>query len=83
MYSQVFTSAFDKDVKAIKKDTVLYSRLAKKIKEILEKPEHYPSKKYEFRGMRGVHVGSFVIIFEIKGELVVFHSFRHHDYAYR
>jgi mRNA-degrading endonuclease RelE of RelBE toxin-antitoxin system len=65
-----------------KKDKVLIERLHKKIDEILENPEHYPVKKYELKGKRGVHVGSFVIVFEIKDEEAIFLRFKHHDHVY-
>ena len=82
MYPAVFTRSFSYDVKSIKKGKVLYERLVKKIDEIIHNPEHYPLKKYDLKGKRSAHVGSFVIIFEIIGETVVFLRFRHHDYAY-
>jgi mRNA-degrading endonuclease RelE of RelBE toxin-antitoxin system len=48
----------------------------------LDNPDHYPPKKYNLKGKRGAHVGSFVIVFEIKSNDVVFLRFKHHDYAY-
>lgn len=82
MYNRVFTESFSKDVKSIKKDKVLFNRLKHKIDEILENPEHHPIKKYNLKGKRGAHIGSFVVVFEIKGDDVVFLRFKHHDYAY-
>lgn len=81
-FIQVFTKLFLNDVKNIKKDKNLLSRLDKKIEEILENPEHYPLKKYNLKGKRGSHVGSYVIVFEIKENEVIFHRFKHHDFAY-
>lgn len=81
-YLQVFTKPFLQDVKDIKKDKNLLTRLDDKIEEILKNPEHYPLKKYNLKGKRGAHVGSYVIIFEIRGEEVIFHRFKHHDFAY-
>ncbi|MBI2208351.1 type II toxin-antitoxin system RelE/ParE family toxin [Candidatus Woesearchaeota archaeon] len=82
MHNAVFTRSFSQDVKDIKKDKVLFNRLKKKIDEILENPEHYPLKKYNLKGKRGAHVGSYVIIFEVEGKDIVFLKFKHHDYAY-
>jgi hypothetical protein len=48
-----------------KKDKLHVERPHKKIDEILENPEHYSDKKYELKGKNGVHVCSFVIVFEI------------------
>ena len=82
MYVPVFPDSFYDDIKDIKKDKVLYERLWKKIAEIMEHPEHYPIKRYNVKGKRAAHVGSFVIVFEIKGDDVVFLKFKHHDFAY-
>lgn len=81
-YREISTKPFLNDVKDIKKDKVLLERLHKKIDEILANPEHYPVKKYELKGKRSAHVGSFVIVFEIKGDEVIFWKFKHHDFAY-
>jgi len=67
MYNLVFTKSFSKDAKAIKKDNLLFKRLKSKIDEIVEHPKHYPIKKYNLKGKRGAHIGSFVVLFEIKG----------------
>ena len=82
-YIERYTKPFLKDIKVIKKDKVLVDRLNKKIDQILENPEHYPSKKYELKGKRGAHIGSYVVLFEITGEVIIFHRFRHHDHVYR
>jgi len=82
VYVQVFTKPFLSDVKDIKRDKLLFERLDKKIEEILLNPEHYPPKKYDLKGKRGAHVGSYVIVFEIIGSEVVFLRFKHHDFAY-
>lgn len=81
-YEQIFTKPFLNDIKDIKKDRVLLERLHKKIDEIMLSPEHYPFKQYELKGKRSAHVGSYVILFEIKENEVVFYKFRHHDYVY-
>ena len=60
-YREVSTKPFLNDVKDIKKDKVLLERLHKKIDEILENPERYSIKKYELKGKRAAHIGSFVI----------------------
>lgn len=82
MYKPIFPKPAQNDIKNIKKDKALYDRLWKKINEILQNPEHYPVKKYDLKGKRAAHVGSYVIVFEIQGREVVFLRFKHHDYAY-
>ena len=81
-YQEILSKPFLNDVKDIKKDKILLERLHKKMDEILDNPEHYPIKKYELKGKRAAHIGSFVVVFEIKGNEVIFLKFKHHDYAY-
>lgn len=81
-YKQEFTKPFLKDVKSIKKDKFLLNRLHKKIDEIIQNPEHYKPLSGPLKGKRRVHIGSYVLIFEVKGDAVIFHAFKHHDYAY-
>ncbi len=81
-YRDILTKPFLEDVKDIKKDKVLLERLNKKIDEIMQNPEHYPMKRCNLKGKRAVHFGSYVIVFEIKGNDVIFLKFKHHDYAY-
>ena len=83
MYNYIYTKSFSHDVKAIKKDKVLQLRLKKKVEEILENPNHYPIKRYGLKGTRGAHVDPYVVIFEIKGNDVIFLKFKHHDYVYQ
>ena len=82
-YIQDFTIHFLKDVKKIKKDKILLERLNKKIEEILQNPEHYKPLKNVLKGKRRAHIGSYVIIFEISENKVIFHTFEHHDKAYK
>ena len=82
-YKERYTKPFLKDVKVIKKDKVLLDRLNKKIDQILENPEHYQPKRYDLKGKRSAHVGSYVLLFEIEGEIVIFHRFKHHDHVYK
>ena len=81
-YRENLTKPFLADVKDIKRDKVLLDRLHKKMDEILQNPEHYPHKRYNMKGTQAAHVGSYVIVFEIKGNEVIFLGFKHHDYAY-
>lgn len=81
-YREILTKPFLADVKDAKKDKLLLERLHKKMDEILQNPEHYQMKRYDLKGKRAAHVGSFVVIFQIVGEEVVFLKFEHHDNAY-
>ncbi|MEA3342702.1 MAG: type II toxin-antitoxin system RelE/ParE family toxin [archaeon] len=81
-YHEILTKPFLNDVKSIKKDKILLERLHKKMDGILENPEHYPPKKYNLKNKRSAHIGSFVILFEIDDDKLIFLKFRHHDYVY-
>ena len=82
-YSFQFTPFFEKQLRKFKsKDAVLFERLTKKLKEIRKNPEHYKPLRNVLAGCRGVHLDPFVIIFEIKGDLIIVHYVKHHDEAY-
>ncbi|MFA4936294.1 MAG: type II toxin-antitoxin system RelE/ParE family toxin [Candidatus Methanoperedens sp.] len=85
-YSPVFSNDFNETlVKLKKKDNPLFEALNKKIREILNNPEHYKPLRNALKGCRGVHVGHFVLLFEISEteKSVIFLKFEHHDTAYK
>jgi mRNA-degrading endonuclease RelE of RelBE toxin-antitoxin system len=82
-YREILTKPFLNDVKSIKSDNVLVRRLKLKMDEILGNPEHYPLKHYDLKGKRSAHVGSYVVLFEIIENKVVFLKFKHHDFVYK
>ena len=69
-----------------KKDPVLFNAVQKKIAQIasLEKAEiqHFKNLKYGLRTCKRAHIGSFVLMFRIEGDVLVFDRFEHHDNAY-
>lgn len=82
-YRFQFTPFFEKQMKKLKqKDIILFERLTKKLKEIAQNPEHYKPLRNVLAGCRGVHLDPFVIVFEIKGDLIIVHYVKHHDGAY-
>ena len=50
--------------------------------QILQHPECYPVKRFKLKGKRSSHVGSYVVLFEVKNNKVIFHRFRHHGFVY-
>lgn len=68
-----------------KKDKKTFKRIADKIKEIIIEPHHYKPLKVPMQNIRRVHIGSYVLTFEInEGEsLVEFIDYDHHDKVYR
>jgi YafQ family addiction module toxin component len=82
-YKIQFTPFFEKQLKKLKKkDKILFERLAKKLKELRENPEHYKPLKNILKGNRRAHLDPFVVIFELTGDLIIVHYVKHHDDAY-
>jgi YafQ family addiction module toxin component len=71
--------------KLAKKDKEQLRRVDKKIQEILQNPYHFKPLRYPLNGSRRVHVGSFVITYEIdeRIETVVILDYDHHDNIYQ
>jgi YafQ family addiction module toxin component len=72
--------------KLCKKNKLLETILQKKIKEILENPQHYKPLRYDLAGERRVHImKSFVLKFEINetNQIITLIFFGHHDEAYK
>jgi len=71
--------------KLAKKDRQLYEAVTKKILQIAENPTVGKSLRNVLNGKRRVHIGHFVLIYEVddKEEKVTFIEFEHHDKAYK
>lgn len=67
-----------------KKDPLMIERVKNKLKEILENPYHYKPLKGPLKNQRRVHIGSYVLIYDICEEekIVEVLRFKHHDKAY-
>ena len=82
-YRIKFTPFFEKQLKKLKKkDKVLFERLGKKLKELRKNPEHYKPLRNLLKGNRASHLDPFVIVFDIKDDLITVHYVKHHDKAY-
>lgn len=58
--------------------------LEKAIKKVLTNPEHFKPLRRPLENTRRVHVlGSFVLVYEVKGDVVRLLRFVHHDEAYK
>lgn len=84
-YRANFAPNFKKDFKVVRKKHELIQRLENKIEEILENPGHYKNLRNVLKNQQRVHLGSFVLIFEVdeSKKMIYFHSFKHHDQAYK
>ncbi len=82
-YRFKFTLFFEKQLKKLKKkDKVLFDRLGKKLKELRKNPEHYKPLRNVLKGNRAAHLDPFVIVFDVKEDLITVHYVKHHDKAY-
>ena len=82
-YKIKFTPFFEKQLKKLKrKDKNMFNRLTKKLKEIRQNPEHYKPLRNVLKGNRRAHLDPFIIIFDIREDLITVHYVKHHDEAY-
>jgi YafQ family addiction module toxin component len=68
----------------LKKDRKQLEAVNKKIEQILTNPAQFKPLRHPLEGLRRVHVGSFVLIYEVCENLktVRILKYRHHDEAY-
>ncbi len=68
-----------------KKDPVQFEVLAKKVSEILQNPYQFKPLKAPMQQMRRVHVGSFVLVYDINEvrKVVTIRRYEHHDFVYK
>lgn len=70
--------------KLFKKDRKRYDICMKKIGEVVKNPEQYKPLRYDLKNVRRVHIAkSFVLIFKIEGNSVIFLDLDHHDRIYK
>lgn len=72
--------------KSCKKNLVLRKALEKKMKEIVQNPQHFKPLRHNLAGERRVHIlKSFVLKYEVdeNARIVTFLFFGHHDEAYK
>lgn len=63
-------------------DPQQYSHVVKKINQIQEKPEHYKPLRGDFHGARRVHIGDFVLIYQLEKKNIIIQDYDHHDHIY-
>ena len=82
-YTFEFSTQFEKSMKKLKKkDKELFSRIQKKLKDIVQNPERYKNLKNVLAGYKRIHFGPFVLVFKIEGNAVRIISLDHHDKSY-
>jgi len=70
--------------KLLKKDRVQLEAINKKIIQILSDPYQFKPLRYPLEGLRRVHIGSFVLIYQVieNPATVQIIKYTHHDEAY-
>lgn len=84
-YRIVTSPNFEKETKILfKKDPALFNRFKKAATSIREKPKCGKPLRNVLKGYRRVHVGHFVLIYEVDDAngIITLVSFNHHDKAY-
>lgn len=70
-----------------RKDLHLFQTLSKKIVQLSEldliNVNHLKNLKGDLSHLKRVHIGSFVLTFQVKGDTIIFEDFVHHDDAYK
>jgi YafQ family addiction module toxin component len=85
-YSLEVVEKVDKIFKRLqRKDPIQFEALSKKVNEILTNPHQFKPLRAPMQHMRRVHVGSFVVVYEIDEErrAVTIRRYEHHDYVYK
>ena len=86
MYSLVVKEGLDRTfARMAKEDRNRLDAVAKKVAEILENPYRFKPLRGPMQGKRRVHVGPFVLVYEINEgrKVVILLDFEHHDTVYR
>jgi YafQ family addiction module toxin component len=67
-----------------RKDPVQFNELSKKIEQILENPHQFKPLRAPMQHMWRVHVGSYVLIYDINEDkkVVTVRRYEHHDAVY-
>ena len=84
-YSLYIAEEVDKKfIKLAKKDKKQLEMINKKIIQIQNNPFHYKPLRGDMHGSRRVHVGSFVLVYEVdeKSKIIKILDYDHHDYIY-
>ena len=83
-YTFIFDHMFDRALRLLKKKKPsLFNKASAQIEKVIRAPVLGKPLRNVLRNYRRVHVGSFVIIYEIKDMEIRFLDLDHHDRIYR
>jgi len=85
---KINTSKISKIMQKTKhKNPALFIALQKKINQIAKLNivdiEHFKNLRHDMGHLKRVHIGSFVLTFQIKEDIIIFEDFDHHDKIYK
>jgi YafQ family addiction module toxin component len=86
LYSLEVVETVDKIFKKLeKKDRAQFDSIVKNVNEILGNPQQFKPLKSPMQHMRRVHVGSFVLVYDIDDarKVVMLRRYEHHDRVYK
>lgn len=85
MYPVEFSKELERKLEKLQhRDKKRFEITLDKIREIKENPEHYKPLRHDLSGLRRVHVGgSFVLVFGIVENKIIFLDLDHHDIIYK
>ncbi|MEM3489631.1 MAG: type II toxin-antitoxin system mRNA interferase toxin, RelE/StbE family [Candidatus Aenigmatarchaeota archaeon] len=86
MYSLEVVSSVDKVFKKLKKkDSKQLEEINKKVQQILKNPYQFKPLKFPLQHMRRVHIGSFVLVYDIdeNRKVITIRRYEHHDNVYK
>ncbi len=73
--------------KLSRKDPTTFRAVTRKISQISELDaaavQHFKNLRAPLSHLKRVHVGSFVLVFRVAGDVVIFEGLPHHDAAYK
>jgi YafQ family addiction module toxin component len=86
VYSLEVVEKVDRIFKKLrKKDLTQFEALSMKVNEVLENPQRFKPLRSPMQHMRRVHVGSFVLIYDIDEtrKVVTIRRYEHHNSVYK
>ncbi|MDD3792392.1 MAG: type II toxin-antitoxin system RelE/ParE family toxin [Candidatus Bathyarchaeota archaeon] len=86
MYSLEVVEKVDRIFKKLrKKDLTQFEAVSRKVNEILENPTQFKPLRSPMQHMRRVHVGSFVLVYDIDEtkKVITIRRYEHHDIVYK
>lgn len=79
----IYSSEFERALVKRRNDTELIKRIENQIEKVLEDPAVGKPLRYSLRNLRRLHVGSFVLVYELQNGELRFLDFDHHDKVYK